>query len=217
MKIEVCVHCVFTAWLLLSPARRHYLYFCISVSWIWCEAFNYRMTKCLPPVVKQIFFSSNHMFTCSWTKMFVRQTVMSGAVQTQLANQLSSRSSVQSRLKIEIREGIQWEGCLPWLSPGRMEMVGMWAHVVCAATGPTRANHQSHKGSLGSRAGFTSWPQSRSAGPGGLGIWAEPARWAPLALSWRDRNRLLFWPREQHLSYGKFCSGRLLVRVFLVE
>lgn len=57
--------------------------------------------------------------------MFVRQTVMSGAVQTLLANQLSSHFSVQSRLKIEIREGIQWEGCFPCLSPGRMEMTGM--------------------------------------------------------------------------------------------
>lgn len=57
--------------------------------------------------------------------MFVGQTVMSGAVQTLLANQLSSHFSVQSRLKIEIREGIQWEGCFPCLSPGRMEMTGM--------------------------------------------------------------------------------------------
>lgn len=37
----------------------------------------------------------------------------------------SPRFSVQSRWKIEIREEIQWEGCFPCLSPGKMEMVGM--------------------------------------------------------------------------------------------
>lgn len=90
----------------------------------------------------------------------VCQAVMSGAVQTLLANQLSSCISVPSRLKIEIREGIQWEGCFPCLSPGRMEMIGMWAHVLCAATGPTRANHQSCKAFLAQ--GLGSHPDPRT-------------------------------------------------------
>lgn len=79
---------------------------------------------------------------------------------TLLANQLSSHFSVLSRLSIEIREGIQWEGCFPCLSPGRIEIIGMWAHVLCAAVGSTRANCQSCKGFLGSRLG--SYPDPRT-------------------------------------------------------
>lgn len=72
-----------------------------------------------------------------------------------------------------------------------------------AAAGPTRTNMSSLQ-SVSSARGLCLCldPRMRVPVHCGSGVWAEPARWALLVISWKKINRLVFWFREQNLFYG---------------